>query len=178
MRTLLYDERGEPLVLRDDEHEQNLVVGGEDALDAMEPRAAVPLTFELPVRVPMPWQSYDPLELDQIKAYEAFDITMPDGSKPRRRIARGSFDFEPGEGVIVAMTFDVKPVESRETLANTEQKRETLRRLSPSAAEREREAREAKKRETLRRLQTPAPEDDVAKDIRYMLDGIHRRDVL
>ena len=178
MRTLLNDERGEPLVLRDDEHEQNLIVGGEDTLDAMEPKEAVPLTFELPVRVPMPGL-YNKPELEQIRAYAAFDITRPDGSKPLRRVARGSFDFEPDESVVVAVTFDVKPVESSETLANTKRKRETLRRLSPSAAEREREAREARKRETLRRLQSPPPEDDsVAKDIKMMLDGIRRRDVL
>lgn len=173
MRTLLYDERGEPLVLRDDEREQDLIVGGEEAL---EPKPTTSMVFDLPVRMPPPGL-HDQLELEQIKAYEAFDITKPNGSKFMRRVARGSFDFEPGESVIVNMTFDVKPVESRETLANTEQKRETLRRLSPSAAEREREAREAKKRETLSRLQTPKL-DPVEKDIKHLLDGIHRRDVL
>ena len=117
----------------------------------------------------------------------SFRITIPEvvdqygSTKPRhRRVARGTFDFEAGESCVVEMTFDVAPVASSAAVTSERKKRETLRRLSPKAAEQmdEREKLEAKKRETLRRLQTPPPEDPVERDVRYMLDGLFRRPVL
>ena len=85
MKPLLYDERGEPLVMRDDERDENYLVGGADALKPQEPQ---PMTFALP----MP--SYDKLELRRIVPYTIPEVVDQYGStKPRhRRVARGTAD--------------------------------------------------------------------------------------